>query len=50
MINKRFSILNGAKYFFSGVLQYYLVFISANEYSKFFSQTTQTYSWKSKGT
>ena len=49
MINK-YRILNGAKYFSVGVFQNYLVFISANKYWKFFSGTTQIYSWKSKGT
>ena len=48
MINK-FSILNGAKYFYSGIFQNYLVFIQAKKYVKYFSWTTQTNSWKSNG-
>ena len=36
-------------YFYSNVLQNYLVFISANKYIKFFSGTREIYSWKSKG-
>ena len=36
-------------YFYSNVLQNYLVFISANKYMKFFSGTRGIYSWKSKG-
>ena len=42
-INKRFdkySILNEAKYFYSGLLQIYLVFIPAKKYIKYFSGTT----------
>ena len=46
MINK-FSILNGAKYFYSGILQNYLVFEPAKTYIKYFSGTTRIYSWKS---
>ena len=38
MINK-FSILNGAKYFSSGIFQNYLVFIRAKKYIKYFSGT-----------
>ena len=34
LINK-FSILNGAKYFFSGIYQDYLVFITAKKYIKY---------------
>ena len=33
LINK-FSILNGAKYFYSGIFQNYLVFITAKKYIK----------------
>ena len=46
MINK-FSILNGAKYFPSGILQNCLVFIPAKKYIKYFSCTTLIDSWKS---
>ena len=48
MIDK-FSILNGAKYFSSGIFQNYLVFIPANKYVKYFNGTTQSESWKYKG-
>ena len=48
MINK-FSILNGAKYFSSGIFQNFLVFIPAKKYIKYFSGTTRIYSWKSYG-
>ena len=48
MINK-FSILNGAKYFSSGIFQNYLVFIPAIKHIKYFHGTTQIYSWKSNG-
>ena len=48
MINK-FSILNGAKYFPSGIFQNYLVFIAAIKHIKYFHDTTQIYSWKSNG-
>ena len=42
-----FSILNGAKYLFSGIFQNYLVFISGNKYIKHFTGTTRIESWKS---
>ena len=48
MIDK-FSILNGAKYFSSGIFQNYLVFIPANKYVKYFNGTTQSELWKYKG-
>ena len=48
MINS-FSILNGAKYFSSGILQNYSVFIPVKRYIKNFSGTTQIDSWKSNG-
>ena len=48
MINK-FSILNGAKYFSSGIFQNDLVFVSAIKHIKYFHGTTQIYSWKSNG-
>ena len=44
-----YSILKGAKYFSSGVLQNYLVFISANKCNESFSGAQKIYSWKSKG-
>ena len=48
LINK-FCILNGAKYFSSGILQNYLVFIPAKKYIKYFSGTTRIDSWKCDG-
>ena len=48
LINK-LSILNGAKYFSSGIFQNYLVFIPAKKYIKYFSGTTRIESWKSNG-
>ena len=45
----KFSILNGAKYFFSGIFQSYLVFIPPLKYIKYFHATTRIYSWKSNG-
>ena len=48
MINK-FSVLNGAKYFPSGIFQIYLVFKPAKKDIKYFSGTTRTDSWKSNG-
>ena len=44
MINK-FNILNGIKYFSSGIFQNYLVFIPAKKYIKYFSATTQIDLW-----
>ena len=35
------SILNGAKYFSSGIFQNYLVFIPANKYFNYFTSTTR---------
>ena len=46
MVNK-FSIVNGAKYFFSAVFQNYLVFVK--KYIRYFSGTTWIDSWKSSG-
>ena len=43
------SILNGAKYFSSGIFQNYLALIPAKKYNKCFHATTQIYSWKSNG-
>ena len=48
LINK-FSILNRAKYLFSGVFQNYLVFIPAKKCINDFSGTTRIVSWKSNG-
>ena len=45
----KISILNRAKYFYSGILQNYFVFIPAKKYIKYFSGTTQINSWKSSG-
>ena len=49
LINK-FSIFNGAKYFSSGIFQYYLVFILARKYIKHFSGFNRIDSWKSNET
>ena len=48
MINK-LKIINGTKYFSSGIFQNYLVFIPAKKYIKYFSGTTRINSWKSIG-
>ena len=48
MIDK-FSILDGAKYFSSGIFQNYLAFIPASKYIKYFTGTTRIESWKSNG-
>ena len=48
MINK-FSILNGTKYFSSGIFQNYLVYIPVKKHFKYFSGTTQIDSQKSNG-
>ena len=48
LINK-FSFLNVAKYFSSGILQNYLVFIPAKKYIKYFSGTTRIELWKCFG-
>ena len=45
----KFNILNGAKYFSSGIFPSCLVFILAKKYMKYFSGTTRIDSWKSKG-
>ena len=47
-INK-FSIINGTKYFSSGIFQSCLVHIPAAKNIKYFNATTRIYSWKSKG-
>ena len=41
------SILNGAKYFSSGIFDNRLVFVLATKYIKYFSGTTPIESWKS---
>ena len=48
LINE-FSILNGTKYFSSGIFQNYLVFILVKKYTKYFCGTTRIDSWKSNG-
>ena len=48
MINK-FIILNGAKYFSSGIFKNYLVFIPAKKYIKYFGGTNWINLWKSYG-
>ena len=48
MIHK-FSILNGAKYFSSGIFQNYLLFIQAKKYIEYFSGATRIESWKLNG-
>ena len=37
----KFSILDGAKYFSSGIFQNYLAFMPAKKYFRYFSGTTQ---------
>ena len=46
---KKFSIVNGTKYFSSEIFQNYLVLIPAEKYIKYFSGTTWIDSWKSNG-
>ena len=46
MINK-YSIPNGVKNNYLGMLQTYFVLVSAKRCTKYFSGTTQTYWWKS---
>ena len=48
MINKN-SILNGAKYFSSGIFQNYIEFIPTKKYIKYFNDTTRINLWKSHG-
>ena len=48
-MKNKFSILNGANYFSSGIFQNYLVFIPAKKYIKYFSGTTQIDLWKFNG-
>ena len=48
MIDK-LGILNGAKYFSSGIFQNYLVFIPTKKYIKCFSDATRIELWNSNG-
>ena len=48
LINK-FTILNGSKYFYSGIFQNYLVFIPSKKCVKYFSCTTRINLWKFNG-
>ena len=45
----RFSIINGANHFSSGIFQNYLVFIPRKKYINYFYGTTWIDSWKTKG-
>ena len=45
----KFSILNGANYFYLGIFQNYLVFIPAKKCIKYFSGNTRVDSRKSNG-
>ena len=45
----RYSILNRAKHFSSGIFKYYLVLIPAIKHVKYFHGTTKIYSWNSNG-
>ena len=45
----KFSVLNGAKYFSSGIFQNYLVFMPAKKYIKYFVGTPLIVSRKSNG-
>ena len=45
----KFSVLNGAKYFSSGIFEIYLVFMSAKKYIKYFNSTIRIGSWESNG-
>ena len=44
-----YKILNRVKYFYSGILQNYLIFLSTKKYFRFFTNISQALSWKSKG-
>ena len=48
-LTNKFSILNGAIYYSSGVFQTCLVFIPVKKYIKYFNDTTRTDLWKSYG-
>ena len=47
-LRNKFSILNGANYFYSGIFQNHFVFIPV-KYIKYFIGTTRIKSWKSNG-
>ena len=47
LINE-YKILDGARYFFSGILQNYLMFLSNKKYFRFFTNISQVLLWKSK--
>ena len=49
MINKYSILLKEAKYFYSGILQNYLLFIPAKKYIEYSSDTTPIDLWKSNG-
>ena len=42
-----YKILNKAKYFSSGTLQYHLIYFSYKKYLKFFINSSKVLSWKS---
>ena len=48
-LRNKFGILNGAKYFSSGISHNYLAFIPAKKHIKYFCGTTQIDSWMSNG-
>ena len=48
LINE-YKILNGAKYFSSGIFQNYLLFVPAKKFIKYFNGTTRIFSWRSNG-
>ena len=48
-LRSKFSILNRAKYFSSGIFQNYLVFIPAKKCITYFHVTTRIHSWKFNG-
>ena len=47
LINE-YKILDGARYFFPGILQNYLMFLSNKKYFRFFTNISQVLLWKSK--
>ena len=48
-LKNKYTILNGVKYFSSGIFQNYLVFIPDKKYINHFNGTNEIYSWKSNG-
>ena len=48
-MKNKYSILNAAEYFYSGILQNYFAFIPAKKYIKYFSGNTWMYSRKLNG-